>query len=310
VARVYTLVMDGSRMCRLLSPASLALAVLFATGATATAAATAPVRWIVFSATPQGLEASQIFRIQSSGKGLNQITTGSLSSIAPAFSPDGKRVAFARNGVGIVTVNLDGTGLHRLTTNGRDSYPTWSPDGKRIAFVRPGTAWEVYVMPSSGGAQRRLAQAPPAGRPSWTAGGLLIPSGGDLLRIDARTGHVQKYYGAQIDAIWGLNTVAVSPDDSTITYVGARAPDPGDNECGDAPCERFALYVENVLKTKTPRLLSRDAGPSSFSPDGKQLLFVAKNALVRWTLANRKTKVISTGTAFPNVSAPPAWQPR
>ena len=34
-------------------------------------------------------------------------------------------------------MNIDGTGLHRLTTNGRDSYPTWSPDGKQVAFVRP-----------------------------------------------------------------------------------------------------------------------------------------------------------------------------
>ena len=147
--------------------------------------AAAPVHWIVFSATSPGQFNAQLFRIRSSGDGLEQITKGSYSSIAPRFSPDGKRIAFARSGVGILTMNVDGTGVRRLTTNGRDSFPAWSPDGRQIAFVRPyKAAWTVYLMASSGAAERRLPKSPPAGRPSWTAGGLLIPSGGDLLKVD------------------------------------------------------------------------------------------------------------------------------
>ena len=303
--------MDGAPKRRAPRLSTLALAVLLALGVAATAAGSAPARWIVFSATPAGGQASQLFRIQSSGAGLKQLTTGTLASIAPAFSPDGKQIAFARGGVGILRVNLDGTGLRRLTTNGRDSYPTWSPDGKQIAFVRPGkSAWNVYVMSSSGIAQRRLPQAPSAGRPSWQAGGLLIPSGGDLLKIDPTTGHVRKYYGATIDAVWGMNTAAVSPDAATITFVGARSPDPGDKDCGDGPCQRFALYIENVLKTRKPRLLVRDAGPSTFSPDGKRLAFAARNGLVLFSRADGRSTLIPTGKAYPNVAAPPVWQPR
>ena len=206
-------------------------------------------------------------------------------------------------------MNVDGTGLRRLTTNGRDSFPAWSPDGGHIAFVRPyKAAWTVYTMSSSGAGQRRLPKAPPSGRPSWTAGGLTIPSGGDFLKIDPTTGHVQKYYGAEIDAVWGMNTVSLSPNRSTITYVGMRSAEAGDKECGEGPCQRFALYKENILKNKKPQRVVKDAGPATFSPNGTQLAFVANSGLVLWSLAKGTSTTIPTGDVTPTVSAPPAWQ--
>jgi Tol biopolymer transport system component len=297
-------------MRRLLSIASLALVVALAIAAAATAGRTAQVRWIVFSAVPAGQHTDQLFRIQSTGEGLEQITQGGYPSIAPAWSPDGKRIAFARTGVGIISMNVDGTGQRRLTTNGRDGFPAWSPDGKQIAFVRPyKAAWTVHVMSSTGAGQRRLPKAPPSGRPTWTAGGLLIPSGGDYLKIDSTTGHILKYFGATIDAVWGMNSVALSPNGSTITYVGARNAEPGDKECGEGPCQRFALYKENILKGKTPQRVAKDTGPATFSPNGSQLVFVSNGGLLLWSLANNTSKPISTGDAYPTVAAPPTWQP-
>jgi Tol biopolymer transport system component len=300
----------GLRVRRMLSIVSVALVVMLAIAAATTAGATTPARWIVFSATSPAQLPAQLFRIQSTGEGLEQITKGSYSSLAPAFSPDGKRIVFARTGVGVLSMNLDGTGLRRLTTNGRDSYPAWSPDSKQIVFVRPyKDGWKVYVMSASGAAEHRLPKAPPSGRPSWTTGGLLIPSGGDLLKIDPTTGHVLKYYDAPIDAIWGMNSVAISPDRSTITYVGARSSEPGDMECGEGPCQRFALYKESILKTKKPQRVVKDGGPATFSPTGKQLAFVSNGGLLLWSLAAGTSTPISTGAAYPTVSAPPAWQP-
>jgi Tol biopolymer transport system component len=288
----------------------VAFAVALAIAAVASAGANGQRTWIVFSADPAGQSLEQLFRIHPAGDGIQQITTGGYSSIAPAFSPSGKRIAFARLGVGILTMNADGTGLHRLTTNGRDSFPAWSPDGGHLAFIRPYKAeWRVHTMSSSGAAQRRLPQAPPSGRPSWTPAGLLIPSGGDLLKVDSTTGHVQKYYNAEIDAIWGLNSVALSPNRSTITFVGARAAEPGDKECGEGPCQRFALFKENLLtKIKRPQRVTNDAGPAGFSPNGTQLAFVAHGGLVLWSLAGGTSITIPTGTATPTVSAPPAWR--
>jgi hypothetical protein len=291
---------------------SVAFAVVLASvaAAAATAGASAQGPWILFSADPPGVNVEQLFRIHPAGDGLQQLTTGAYSSIAPAFSPNGKRIAFARLGVGILTMNIDGTGLRRLTTNGRDSFPAWSPDGAHIAFIRPfKTEWRVNTMSSSGAAERRLPQAPPSGRPSWTPAGLLIPSGGDLLKVDPATGHVQKYYNAEIDAIWGLNSVTLSPSRSTIAFVGARAAEPGDKECGEGPCQRFGLFKESLLtKIKRPQKITDDTGPAGFSPSGTQLAFVAHGGLVLWPLAGGTSTTIPTGDVTPTVSAPPAWQ--
>ena len=290
----------------------VAAALAVALGAVAaTAGTTAPAKWIVLSVVPPGQHIDQLVRIRSSGAGLKKLTTGQYPSIAPAFSPDGSRIAFTRVGIGIVTMDIDGKAVKRLTTGGRDSFPTWAPDGKQIAFLRPtGAKWSIYVVSSSGGHERRLAKAPAAGRPTWSAQGLFIPSQGDLLKIDPGNGHVLKYFGSTIDAVWGLNTVALAPDDSRLTYIGAAAPEPGDKECGEGPCQRFALYMENLAgKSRAARVVAKNVGPATFSPDGTKLAFIALNRkIVLWTIATRRSATISLGTNYATVAAPPAWQ--
>jgi hypothetical protein len=293
----------------------LAVAVLVLTPALVARAApgaSAPPRAIVFSAHPDGTIApAQLFRVQTTGDGLQQITTGRRAATAPAFSPDGRQLAFVRLGSGIFRVNLDGTGLVRLTSGRRDSYPVWSANGKRIAFIRPYRGdWRVYVMSPSGGQQRRLPQAPPAGRPSWTRNGksIFVPSAGDLVKIDSRSGRLQKFYGLTLDIVTS-QTATVSPGARMLAYVGPRI-STGPPDCGEGPCPQFGLYLARVTAPHRPRRIANDTGPAGWSPDASTLVFVSKGALEFLVIGSGNVSTIASGPHIPTGDAPPAWQPR
>lgn len=81
---------------------------------------------------------SEIFLIDANGKNnASRLTNNSEEERAPAWSPDGKHLAYTCKAGGssfqACVMNADGTGFRALTTNtGRSA--AWSPDGRRIIF--------------------------------------------------------------------------------------------------------------------------------------------------------------------------------
>ena len=78
--------------------------------------------------------------MNADGSGLRKLTRGPAYDGNPAWSPDGRKIAFGRAGE-IYVMNADGSGQRNLTRNpARDFAPAWSPDGRKIAFESRGTA--------------------------------------------------------------------------------------------------------------------------------------------------------------------------
>ena len=263
--------------------------------------AAAPARWIVFSAHPDSdgaTQPAQLFRVPSTGGTPEQITKGRLIATQPAFSPDGKTIVFQRLGSGLFRMNLDGSGLKRLTSHGRDAYPVFSRDGKKIAFIRlKGTDWRLHVMSATGANEHLLPKAVPAGRPTWSADGKSIyaPAAADLYRLDARTGAIQKTYGILLD-LQTMQTLTVSPNFRTIAYIGPRV-STGPDDCGEGPCPQYGLYLANVAKPHRSRKIVNDTSPAGWSPDGKTLAFVSRGALNLYDVATGRRTLISTARA-------------
>jgi TolB protein len=97
------------------------------------------------------------------GVGVRRLTHGPLDT-DPAWSPDGKTIAFARyTGSGAIwLIDADGSNERQLTTprGEGDIQPDWSPDGRWIAFSRATGPFrhDIFVVRPDGTGLRRLTR--------------------------------------------------------------------------------------------------------------------------------------------------------
>jgi Tol biopolymer transport system component len=156
------------------------------------------------SATPEPfIETPYIFVMRADGSGGRRLLD--KPSVDPAWSPDGKEIAFSLYSpgkrykgagytyCGISIMDADGSGAPRelATGAGCASSPAWSPDGKQIAYTNGegldesggSTTSDVYVVNAPGGDadtdQPRVLQpraltdytSGSAGEPDWSPDG-------------------------------------------------------------------------------------------------------------------------------------------
>src|SRR4029077_15008132 len=103
-------------------------------------------RVVAYTADAAG--ARQLFVLSlRPGATATQITASEKPVSDPAWSPDGRRLAFVRDEE-IWVVEADGSRLTRAVARpGRGRDPRWSPEGLRIAFLSRRRGWsQVWLI--------------------------------------------------------------------------------------------------------------------------------------------------------------------
>jgi Tol biopolymer transport system component len=269
----------------------------------------------------------QIFTIKPDGTGVKQLThSKDVYNFAPVFSPDGKKIAWARNGDGDVWVmNADGTNKERLTSGTAEDFdPAFSPNGRRVVFGRydpqEGRS-DIYIKALDSGDLRRITNDQ-----ARESGPVFRPGGGRIAFSRSAANPACNVCGS-------LAELATVRRDGTglrvITDIGAgngaepRTP----NWSPDGRTLVYGLYDFNTevghLETINPdgtgrRTVFASNSPLSasapvFSPDGTKIAFQYEDGWDIWTIntdGSRLSDVTNTPNYVDGQEVTPDWQPK
>ena len=216
------------------------------------------------------------------GAGARVVLESRRPIMSPAWSPDGRRLAYVsfETRAAAVWVQDLATAERRMVSSrpGVNGAPSWSPDGRRLALTLSSASGnlDIFLLDIASGALERLTDDPAIDtEPSWSPDGSAVfftsdrAGGPQVYRVAPRTGEraARVTFGAPYAA-----RPRISPDGRMLAFVVRE---------GGA----YRIAAQD-LAGGGMRLLSRgpqDESPA-FSPDGGTLIHGARDG-GRGTLA-------------------------
>jgi dipeptidyl aminopeptidase/acylaminoacyl peptidase len=169
--------------------------------------------------------------------------------LRPAWSADGRRLAFDLEGRRLGVMDADGSNVRILSFPGvAAARPAWSPDGTRLVFQgRAGGVLRLYVAAADGSGLRRLTRG---AQPAWSARGVIaFVRGGRLYRIRPDGRGLRRLTGAPAsEPDW-------SPDSRQLVFV------------------RRGRAFRMALGGRPRRVTRRRANGPVWTPDGRWIVF-------------------------------------
>jgi TolB protein len=240
--------------------------------------------------------------VNADGSGRLRLTRDKWIDSYPAWSPDGRRVAFTGN-LGrflIFVVNADGSDRRRLTPlGGNDACPAWSPDGRTIAYDNNRTG-EIDGMNADGSERHPLIRRT-ASLPSWSPDGrrLAFVSGdGRKLALTSGDIYVSRADGNRPRLLVRDGTFpAWSPDGTRIAFLRNKR----------TWSKEVAVWIMNADGSDQRRVWrhSDEGGGVSWSPDSRSIAVTSDSDIyVISADGSAARKLVVRGD-----DVDPAWQP-
>ncbi|MES3013170.1 MAG: Tol-Pal system beta propeller repeat protein TolB [Pseudomonadota bacterium] len=228
--------------------------------------------------------------------------------ISPAWSPDGKQLAYVsfEKQKAVIYTQDTSTGARRELANfrGSNSAPAWSPDGQTLAVtLSRENGSQLYLIDRSGGNVRRLTTSnaidtEPAFAPDGRGIYFVSDRGGgpQIYRTSVSGGNVERVtFGGSYNI-----SPAISPDGRTLAYVSRQ---------GGA----FRLYTLDLGSGGAQPVALTDTNDDespSFAPNGRLIIYATRaqgrDVLMTTTLDGKiKARLLSTNADVRE----PVWGP-